>query len=128
MQRKQEMSKMKSINNKNKLSNPIGTVLTLIGAKWKILIISELMKKEKRFSELKKTLGCTSKVLINCLKEMEKDGLVVREEEEISHRVQVYYYLTDIGYTMRPIVESMQQWGKDYRRLIKLQEHLYKIN
>ena len=100
-------------------SNPVSVVLQLVGAKWKLLIIKELLKKEMRFVEQKKSLGCTAKVLTNCLKEMEEDGLVVRELYE-SATPKVEYYLTDIGYTFKPIIESMQKWGKEYRRLRKL--------
>ena len=90
----------------NKLpANPIDIVLQLIGAKWKIRIISELIKREMRFTELKKKLGCTAKVLTACLKEMEHDGLIIREQEKSTSNV-VEYYLTDIGYTIRPIIES----------------------
>ena len=71
--------------------------------------------------ELKKKLGCTSKVLIACLKDMEEDGLVVREEYE-GLPPKVEYYLTDIGYTLRPVIEAMQKWGKEYKRLRKLME------
>lgn len=101
--------------------NPVSVVLQLVGAKWKILIIQELLKKELRFSELKGKIGCTAKVLTNCLKELEEDGLVVREEYE-GLPPKVEYYLTDIGYTLRPVVESMQKWGKEYKRLRKLIE------
>lgn len=102
-------------------SNPVAVVLQLVGAKWKILIVKNLLKKEMRFSELKKSLGCTAKVLTSCLKEMEEDGLLVREvdEKEVN---KVEYYLTDIGYTLKPVVESMQKWGKEYKRLRKLME------
>ena len=102
-------------------TNPVGVLMQLVGAKWKLLVIKELLKSEKRFSELKKKLGCTSKVLIACLKEMEEDGLVVREEYDVIPP-KVEYYLTDIGYTLRPVVESMQKWGKEYKRLRKLME------
>lgn len=106
---------------KNLSSNPVSVVLQLVGAKWKMLIIKELLKKEMRFLELKKNLGCTAKVLTACLKEMEEDGLIIREEyEQLPPKVE--YYLTDIGYTLRPVIESMQKWGKDYKRLRKLQE------
>lgn len=102
-------------------SNPVNVVLQLVGAKWKLLIVKELLKKEMRFLELKKNLGCTSKVLTACLKEMEQDGLIIREEyEQLPPKVE--YYLTDIGYTLRPVVESMQKWGKEYKRLRKLME------
>ncbi len=101
--------------------NPVNVVLQLIGAKWKTLIVKELLKKEMRFVELKKNLGCTAKVLTACLKEMEEDGLVVREEISVLPP-RVEYYLTDIGYTLKPVIESMQKWGKEYKRLRKLME------
>ncbi len=101
--------------------NPVSVVLQLVGARWKLLIIRELLKKELRFVELKKKLGCTAKVLTNCLKELEEDGLVVREELDDT-QLKVVYYLTDIGYTLRPVIESMQKWGKEYKRLRKLME------
>ena len=102
-------------------TNPVSVVLQLVGAKWKLLIVKELLKKEMRFVELKKALVCTSKVLIACLKEMEEDGLVIREEYD-TLPPKVEYYLTDIGYTLRPVIESMQKWGKEYKRLRKLME------
>lgn len=105
--------------------NPVSVVLQLVGARWKILIIKELLKEEKRFSELKKSLGCTAKVLTACLKEMEEDGLVIREKSEGGVN-KVEYYLTDIGYTLRPVVEAMQKWGKEYKRLRKLMERANK--
>ena len=108
---------------KDLAANPVSVVLQLVGAKWKILIIKELLKKEMRFSELRKNLGCTAKVLTNCLKELEDDGLIVREEYEILPP-KVEYYLTDIGYTLRPVIESMHKWGKEYKKLRKLMERM----
>ena len=105
--------------------NPVSVVLQLIGAKWKTLIVKELLKKEMRFSELRKNLGCTAKVLTACLKEMEEDGLVIREESEDSEN-RVEYYLSDIGHTLRPVIEAMQKWGKDYKKLRKLMERAVK--
>jgi DNA-binding HxlR family transcriptional regulator len=102
-------------------TNPVEVLLKLIGGKWKILIIKELLKEEKRFVELKKAVGCTAKVLTECLKEMQNDGLIVREDYQTSPP-KVEYYLTDIGYTLRPVIESMQQWGKEYKRLRKLMD------
>lgn len=102
-------------------SNPVAVVLQLVGAKWKMLVIQNLIKKEMRFCELKKALGCTAKVLTACLKEMEEDGLIIREvDDREANRVE--YYLTDIGYTLKPVIESMQKWGKEYKRLRKLME------
>ena len=106
---------------KDLATNPVSVVLQLVGAKWKLLIIKELLKKEMRFVELKKNLGCTAKVLTNCLKELEEDGLIIREEyDELPPKVE--YYLTDIGYTLRPVIDSMHTWGKEYKRLRKLME------
>jgi len=102
-------------------ANPVSVVLQLVGAKWKLLIVKELLKKEMRFVELKKHLGCTAKVLTSCLKEMEEDGLIIREECSILPP-KVEYYLTDIGYTLQPVIESMQKWGKEYKKLRKLME------
>lgn len=104
-------------------TNPVSVVLQLIGVKWKILIIKELLKKEMRFTKLKDKLGCTAKVLTKCLKELEEDGIIIREEYSIKP-LKVEYYLTDIGYTLRPVIESMEKWGKDYKRLRKLMERM----
>ncbi len=112
---------------KNLAVNPVSVVLQLVGAKWKILIIQELLKKEMRFVELKNKIGCTAKGLTNCLKELEEDGLVVREEYE-GLPPKVEYYLTDIGYTLRPVIDSMQKWGKEYKRLRKLMERMQNGN
>ena len=102
-------------------SNPVNVLLQLTGGKWKLLIVKELLVKEQRFVELKKKLGCTSKVLTAGLREMEQDGLIVRELYE-GQPPRIEYYLTDIGYTLRPVIESMQKWGKEYKRLRKLME------
>ncbi len=102
-------------------SNPVNVLLQLVGGKWKFLIIKELLIKEQRFVELKNKLGCTAKVLTASLRGMEQDGLIVRERYE-GQPPKIEYYLTDIGYTLRPVVESMQKWGKEYKRLRKLME------
>jgi len=109
---------------KNKSSNGVSVLLNLVGAKWKLLIIRELLESEKRFSELRKALGCTSKVLISCLRELEIDGLVVREEETINNISRIEYYLTDVGYTLRPVIKAMNDWGKDFKKFKKLMERV----
>ncbi len=106
---------------KNLSVNPVEVMLQLVGAKWKIHIIRNLLKKEMRFCELKKSVGCTSKVLTSCLRELEEDGLVVKEVAENEFN-RTDYYLTDIGYTLRPVIEEMQKWGKEYKRLRKLMD------
>lgn len=106
---------------KNLSSDSLAVVLQLVGAKWKFLVIKHLLNKEMRFCELKKQLGCTSKVLSACLTEMEEDGLVVKEKDNNTAN-KVEYYLTDIGYTLQPVIFSMDKWGKEYKKLRKLME------
>ena len=101
--------------------NPVSVVLQLVGAKWKILVIKELLKKEMRFVELKKNLGCTAKVLTACLKEMEEDGLIFRKNyNEVPPRVD--YTLTDVGYSLASVLDSMADWGEGYKQFLKLIE------
>ena len=102
-------------------SNPIAVLLQLVGAKWKILVVQKLLEKSMRFCELKHSLGCTSKVLTTVLKEMETDGLVIREEDQREPN-KVEYYLTDIGYTLQTVIEPMSKWGRDYKKLRKIME------
>lgn len=94
---------------------PVETTLTLISNKWKVLILRDLLPGTKRFGELKKTIGCVSqKVLTAQLREMEADGLVIRTVyAEVPPRVE--YTLTDLGYSLNPIMEAMWNWGEQYK-------------
>ena len=87
----------------------------LIGDKWKVLIIRDLLTGTKRFGELKKSLnGITPKVLTNNLREMEASGLVNRKVyAEVPPRVE--YSLTETGLSLKPILDSMVVWGNSYR-------------
>lgn len=87
----------------------------LIGDKWKVLIIRDLLTGTKRFGELKKSLnGITQKVLTNNLRQMEASGLVNRKVyAEVSPRVE--YSLTETGWSLKPILDSMVVWGNSYR-------------
>jgi len=95
---------------------PVETALTLIGEKWKILIIFSLLDETKRFGQLKSSLGSISqKVLTQQLRAMEKDGLVSRKVyAEVPPRVE--YSLTKIGMSIKPILDVMYEWGEDYKR------------
>ncbi len=103
---------------------PIETTLKMLGCKWKVLIIRELLTGTKRFGELKKAVtGITQKVLTSKLREMEELGLLEREVyPQIPPKVE--YTLTDIGYSLRPVLESLKGWGKDYKRYTKLLEKM----
>ncbi len=101
---------------------PVETTLMLIGDKWKVLILRDLMNGTKRFGELKKSIGTVSqKVLTAQLRDMEDKGLLTRKVyAEVPPRVE--YTLTEIGYSLKPILDSMVIWGSDYQRKNTLRE------
>ena len=96
-------------------SCPVETTLTLISDKWKVLILRDLMTGTKRFGELKKSIGHVSqKVLTAQLREMEENGLLTRTVyAEVPPRVE--YTLTDLGYSLKPILDALREWGEAYK-------------
>ena len=94
---------------------PVETTLTLIGDKWKVLILRDLLSGTTRFGELKRSLGSVSqKVLTAQLRAMEASGLVSRKVyPEVPPRVE--YTLTETGYSLRPILDAMWDWGEQYK-------------
>lgn len=94
---------------------PVAITVQLIGSKWKLLIMRNLMMRPWRFNELKKSLeGISQKVLTDSLRSMEEDGLITRTVyPEVPLRVE--YALSDLGETMRPILDAMQEWGTNYK-------------
>ena len=94
---------------------PVEITMGLIGDKWKILIVRDLLTGTKRFGELKKSVtGITQKVLTSNLRQMENSGLVKRKVyAEVPPRVE--YSLTDTGLSLKPILDSMVEWGNKYR-------------
>ena len=94
---------------------PVATTVQLIGSKWKLLIMRNLLSRPWRFNELKKDLdGISQKVLTDSLRSMEADGLLTRTVyPEVPPRVE--YTLTELGYSLRPILEAMRVWGEDYK-------------
>ncbi|BBK21712.1 transcriptional regulator [Amedibacterium intestinale] len=95
---------------------PVETTLMLIGDKWKVLILRDLMPGTKRFGELKKSIGSVSqKVLTAQLRDMEKKGLVSRKVyAEVPPRVE--YSLTETGKSLKPILVAMGNWGEEYKK------------
>lgn len=98
---------------------PVETTLMLIGNKWKVLILRDLLHGTKRFGELRKSIGNISqKVLTAQLRDMEESGLVNRRVyAEVPPKVE--YSLTDLGQSLKPILEVMQSWGKGYKALYR---------
>ena len=96
---------------------PVETTLALIGDKWKVLILRDLLPGTKRFGELKKSIGSVSqKVLTAQLRDMEEKGLLTRKVyAEVPPRVE--YTLTDTGYSLKPILDAMEAWGTDYKKI-----------
>lgn len=94
---------------------PVETTLQLIGDKWKVLIIRDLMTGTKRFNELMRSVtGITQKVLTSNLRSMEQSGLLTRKiYPEVPPRVE--YTLTKTGRSLKPILESMYIWGMAYK-------------
>ena len=108
-----------SVSEKNAISLadlpacPVETTLTLISDKWKVLILRDLMPGTKRFGELKKSIGHVSqKVLTSQLRQMEQSGLVSRVE----------YTLTNLGYSLQPIMDAMWSWGENYKKKLSAEE------
>lgn len=97
---------------------PVATTVQLIGNKWKLLIIRNLQTRPWRFNELQKNLdGISQKVLTDSLRSMEADGLIIRTVyAEVPPRVE--YSLSELGETMRPILDAMAAWGNSYKSMI----------
>ena len=95
---------------------PVETTLTLISNKWKVLILRDLLPGTKRFGELRRSVtGISQKVLTAQLREMEADGLLTRTVyAEVPPRVE--YALTELGQSLRPILDAMWVWGEEYQK------------
>ncbi len=96
---------------------PVATTVSLIGSKWKLLIMRNLLVRPWRFNELKKSLeGISQKVLTDSLRSMEADGIITRTVyAEVPPRVE--YSLSELGESMRPIIKSMEDFGIQYKKL-----------
>lgn len=94
---------------------PVATTVQLIGTKWKLLILRNLLERPWRFNELHRSLaGISQKVLTNSLRSMEADGIVIRTVfPEVPPRVE--YSLSELGESMRPILDAMKEWGENYK-------------
>lgn len=95
---------------------PVATTVQLIGNKWKLLIMRNLLQRPWRFNELQKSLeGISQKVLTDSLRSMEGDGIITRTVyPEVPPRVE--YALSELGESMRPIIGAMEAWGIEYKK------------
>lgn len=104
---------------KNELPEcPVATTVSIIGSKWKLLILRNLLTRPWRFNELKKDLdGISQKVLTDSLRALEEDGIITRTVyPETPPRVE--YALSELGKSMRPILDAMQKWGTEYKNAL----------
>ena len=97
---------------------PVETTLMLISDRWKVLIIRDLLDGTNRFGELKRSVGNISqKVLTANLRAMEESGLLTRKVyPEVPPRVE--YTLTETGYSLKPILDAMKEWGTNYKNSV----------
>lgn len=105
------------LNKKALPACPVAIVLQLIGNKWKIMIIRDLLGGVKRFGQLQRSVGCSQKVLTDNLRELEENKLIKRKVyAEVPPRVE--YSLSPLGQTLDPLLNEMAKWGEYYRSLI----------
>ena len=98
---------------------PVVTTVQLIGNKWKLLILRNLMARPWRFNEMLRSIpGISQKVLTDNLRALEKDGIISRTVfPEVPPRVE--YALSELGDSMRPIIDAMQAWGVNYQKMVR---------
>ena len=98
---------------------PVATTVQLIGNKWKLLILRNLLARPWRFNEMLKSIpGISQKVLTDNLRSLEKDGVITRTVyPEVPPRVE--YALSGLGETMRPIISAMESWGRSYQEMVR---------
>ncbi len=108
-----------SLNNKVLTKCPMSFTIEMIGGRWKTIILYQLRNEPLRFGQLKKMLTLTTeKMLAQQLKQLELDGLVVRDAKEIVPP-HVEYYLSEKGKTLLPVLEAMAEWGEVHNQLTK---------
>ena len=102
--------------------SPVATTVQLIGNKWKLLILRNLLVRPWRFNEMLRSIpGISQKVLTDNLRALENDGIITRTVfPEVPPRVE--YALSELGNSMRPIIETMEIWGKVYQQMIRTAE------
>lgn len=94
---------------------PVATTVQLVGSKWKLLILRDLLARPWRFNELRKDLeGISQKVLTDSLRSLEEDGIVQRKVyPQVPPRVE--YSLTELGRSLKPILDAMWNWGEEFK-------------
>ncbi len=98
---------------------PVATIVTLVGNKWKLLIIRSLLGGTQRFNALRRAIpGISQKVLTDNLRELEHDELIVRKVYAVVPP-RVEYSLSELGKTLKPVFDSMSAWGENYQAMVR---------
>lgn len=117
---KKKESSTNNFNNNILAKCPMSSTIELIGGRWKTIILYQLRYEPLRFGQLRKILvSTTEKMLAQQLKQLELDGLVIRDAKEIIPP-HVEYYLSEKGRTLLPVLEAMAKWGETQNQLIKV--------
>ena len=98
---------------------PVATAVQLIGNKWKLLILRNLLVRPWRFNEMLRSIpGISQNVLTDNLRALERDDLITRTVyPEVPPRVE--YALSELGETMRPIISALETWGRGYQEIVR---------
>ena len=98
---------------------PVATAISLIGGKWKLMILRNLKERPWRFNELQRSIeGISQKVLTDSLRQMIDDGLAYRHDyQELPPKVE--YGLTELGMAMLPIVDALADFGNYYKSVVE---------
>ncbi len=107
------------MRNKNELPEcPVATAVSLVGSKWKLLIIRNLLNRNWRFNELLKSLdGISQKVLTDNLRQLESDGLIYRKDYH-TNPPKVEYGMTNLGLELNKMLDAMASFGEFYKSQI----------
>jgi len=107
------------MENTNLAECPVEVTMGLLSSKWKVLIIRELLTGTKRFSDIKRALpGVTQKMLTQSLRGLEDDGLIIRKVYPVVPP-KVEYSLSDLGWSLSPVIDTMRTYGAHYRTSIQ---------
>ena len=107
---------------------PVATTVQLIGNKWKLLILRNLLARPWRFNEMLRSIpGISQKVLTDNLRALETDGIITRTVfPEVPPRVE--YALSELGESMRPIIQAMEAWGLGYQQMVRSIKDLIRMS
>jgi len=109
-----------SVEEQNADACPVVEAVEEIGSEWRLLVLHDLQGGEKRFNELKRSTGASSRTLSRVLDDLEENGLVERRVEE--RPIASYYSLTEKGTALCPVLDTLEEWADEWVELDRLDE------